>query len=73
MMAAFYGTPSAVKLLLEAGADPSLRNEKDLTAIDFAQRAKPQNPPRSLQHLSGETAQGQVVSKLNSMYIDARC
>lgn len=39
MMAAFYGTPSAVKLLLEAGADPSLRNEKDLTAIDFAQRA----------------------------------
>lgn len=39
MMAAFYGTPSAVKLLLEAGADPLLRNEKDLTAIDFAQRA----------------------------------
>ena len=39
MMAAFYGTPSAVKLLLEAGADPFLRNEKDLTAINFAQRA----------------------------------
>lgn len=39
MMAAFYGTPSAVKLLLEAGADPFLRNEKNLTAIDFAQRA----------------------------------
>lgn len=39
MMAAFYGTPSAVKLLLEAGADPMLRNQKDLTAIDFAQRA----------------------------------
>jgi uncharacterized protein len=39
MMAAFYGTPSAVKLLLEAGADPLLRNQKDLTAIDFAQRA----------------------------------
>ncbi len=39
MMAAFYGTPSAVKLLLEAGADPLLRNQQDLTAIDFAQRA----------------------------------
>lgn len=39
MMAAFYGTPSAVKLLLESGADPLLRNQKDLTAIDFAQRA----------------------------------
>ena len=39
MMAAFYGTPSAVKLLLEAGADPLLRNQLGLTAIDFAQRA----------------------------------
>ncbi len=39
MMAAFYGTPSAVKLLLEAGADPFLKNQQDLTAIDFAHRA----------------------------------
>ena len=39
MMAAFYGTPSAVKLLLEAGADPLLKNQQKLTAIDFAQRA----------------------------------
>lgn len=38
MMAALYGTPSAVKLLLEAGADPLLTNELGLTAIDFAQR-----------------------------------
>jgi uncharacterized protein len=40
MMAAMYGTPSAVKLLLEAGADPSLKNIQGLTAIDFAQRDK---------------------------------
>jgi hypothetical protein len=39
MMAAHYGTPQAVKLLLEAGADPSLRNELGLSAVDFAQRA----------------------------------
>ena len=39
MMASLYGTPSAVKLLLEAGADPLLKNEQGLTAIDFAQRA----------------------------------
>jgi uncharacterized protein len=39
MMAAMYGTPSAVKLLLEAGADPLLKNELGLSAIDFAQRA----------------------------------
>ena len=41
MMAAQYGTPAAVKLLLEAGADPTLRNQLGLTAIDFAYRAKP--------------------------------
>ena len=38
MMAAHYGTPAAVKLLLEAGADPLLRNQLGLTAIDFANR-----------------------------------
>jgi ankyrin repeat protein len=38
MMAAHYGTPGAVKLLLEAGADPTLRNDLGLTAIDFAHR-----------------------------------
>ncbi len=38
MMAAFYGNPSAVKLLLEEGADPLLKNAQSLTAIDFAHR-----------------------------------
>jgi len=38
MMAAHYGSPAAVKLLLEAGADPTLRNELGLSAVDFAQR-----------------------------------
>jgi ankyrin repeat protein len=36
MMAAQYGTPSAVKLLLESGADPMLRNDLGLSALDFA-------------------------------------
>ncbi len=39
MMAAHYGTASAVELLLAAGADPTLKNERGLSAIDFAQRA----------------------------------
>lgn len=39
MMAAHYGTPAAVKLLLEAGADTAMRNELGLTAIDFANGA----------------------------------
>jgi ankyrin repeat protein len=40
MMAAQYGTEATVKLLLEAGADPMLRNDLGLSAIDFAQRAE---------------------------------
>jgi ankyrin repeat protein len=39
MMAAMYSTPSAVKLLLESGADPLLTNNLGLSALDFAQRA----------------------------------
>ncbi|MFC5499898.1 ankyrin repeat domain-containing protein [Caenimonas terrae] len=39
MMAAQYGNADAVKLLLEAGADPRLKNQLGLTAIDFATRA----------------------------------
>ena len=39
MMAAQYGTDEAVKLLLDEGADPLLKNQKNLSAIDFAQQA----------------------------------
>lgn len=39
MMAAHYGNPAVVKLLLEEGADSALKNEKGLTALDFAHRA----------------------------------
>ncbi len=39
MMAARYGSDSVVKLLLEEGADPMLRNEQGLTALDFARQA----------------------------------
>ena len=39
MMAAHYGTVEAVKLLLEAGADVSIKNDLQLTAWDMALRA----------------------------------
>jgi len=39
MMAAMYGTPEAVRFLLEAGADPSMKNQLGLSAADFAARA----------------------------------
>lgn len=39
MMAAMYGSTEAVRTLLEAGADPTLKNQKGLSALDFAQAA----------------------------------
>ena len=39
MMAARYGRDPVVQLLLEEGADPLLRNEQGLSAIDFARQA----------------------------------
>ena len=43
MMAARYGSVAAVRLLLESGADPTLRNDQGLTAVDFAFRASRQD------------------------------
>ena len=41
MMAAGYAdNPIACKVLLEEGADPSLKNDKNLNALDFAMHAK---------------------------------
>ncbi|WP_119966304.1 ankyrin repeat domain-containing protein [Simplicispira lacusdiani] len=39
MMAVHYGTRDSVQLLLQEGADPSLKNHLGLTAADFALRA----------------------------------
>ena len=37
MMAARYGSTDSVRLLLDEGADPLLKNQQQLSAIDFAQ------------------------------------
>ena len=34
-----YGSAAAVKLLLDEGADPLMKNEQGMTAADFAKRA----------------------------------
>lgn len=39
MMAAQYGESDAAQWLVQEGADASLRNQKDLSAADFARRA----------------------------------
>jgi ankyrin repeat protein len=36
MMAAYYAPPLAVKLLLEEGADPTLRNQANVNALEMA-------------------------------------
>jgi len=43
MMAAMYGSVATVSLLLDAGADPRLRNLKGLSALDFAEVADRQD------------------------------
>ena len=43
MMAARYGSPEAVKLLIQEGADPTLFNQLGLTAKDFALLGRRQN------------------------------
>ena len=52
MMAAMYGNPQTVELLLAEGADASLKNQKGMTALDFADAAgKQASAKRLLQHL----------------------
>jgi len=39
MLAAMYGNAKVVPILLDGGADPTLKNDQGLTAVDFAHRA----------------------------------
>lgn len=48
MMAAHYGTPMATKLLLEEGADPRLKNQLGISALEFARKA---NKAESAQYI----------------------
>ena len=48
MMAAMYGSPQAVELLLAEGADASLKNQKGMTALDFADVADKQTSAKIL-------------------------
>ena len=57
MMAAMYGGTSSVKVLLEAGADATLRNTAGLSALDFAQRgARPDAYDAISKHLKASAA-----------------
>lgn len=51
MLAAQYGSEESVKLLLQKGADPRRRNQKNLTAADFAGLAGRESLVAQLQRL----------------------
>ncbi len=48
MMAALYGNGAAVDLLLQEGADPHLKNQQGMTALQFAQRGERPDAIKSL-------------------------
>ena len=48
MMAAQYGTREAAQLLLDEGADPTLKNQLGLNASDFALRAERQDVAQAI-------------------------
>ncbi|QIL43670.1 ankyrin repeat domain-containing protein [Acidovorax sp. HDW3] len=48
MLAAQYGSEDVAQLLLAEGADPSIKNQRGLTAVQFAQRAGRDALARSL-------------------------
>lgn len=60
MMAAMYGSPESVKLLIQAGADLNVKNMVGMTALDFAVRADRQNSKElietALQRLAARAA-----------------
>ena len=59
MMAARYGSVAAVKLLLEQDADPQLKNQQGLTALDFAQQAsRPDTAELMASHLRKKQTPG---------------
>ena len=48
MMAAQYGTDASAQRLLSEGADPTLKNQLGLTAVDFALRAEREELARTI-------------------------
>lgn len=55
MMAAKYASSALVKQLLEEGADPALRNQLGLNAVDFANQAHRADVAKMIQKVIDET------------------
>lgn len=60
MMAARYGSVAAVKLLLDQDADPQLKNQQGLAALDFAQQG---NRPDAAEIIASHLRKKQTPGK----------
>jgi ankyrin repeat protein len=49
MLAAMYGSPESVKLLIQAGADLTIKNQLGMTALDFATKGNRRNSQELIQ------------------------
>jgi len=56
MMAARYGSEAAARQLMAAGADPTLRNERQLSAADFARSVNREELAQALEGYAREYA-----------------
>ena len=56
MMAARYGSEDAARQLMAAGADPTMRNERELSAADFARSVNREQLARALEVYAREYA-----------------
>ncbi len=63
MMAAGYGGLSGADILIEAGADASLRNDHQMTAADFARRAGQDELAARLDKLAKQAPKGAAPAK----------
>jgi ankyrin repeat protein len=66
MMAAMYGSPEAVKVLIQAGADLRQQNQLGLSALDFAVRGQRQNSKELIEAGLARLAARQNQSTLNA-------
>ena len=55
MMASMYGTQAATQLLLDEGADPLLKNQQGLTALQFAESANRPDAAAMLENAAKKT------------------
>ena len=67
MMAAMYGSPEAVKVLIQAGADLHQKNQLGLSAFDFAVRGQRTNSKELIETALARLAARQNQTTTNSV------